>query len=387
MKALSKERDDRYKWAGEMAEDLQRFLFSSNQPFSRTDLQRYMKQHFEAEITEEYARLERYKQVKMEDVEEPANVPVRAGTEITTGETHVGGMIRGNSNPTGLMTQPGFEMDTSATAPAQPYITPLPGGALPPEPKPKIKLSLGVKLAIFGSILVALAGVGVAAFVMGGGLAPDPGLLSLDVSPNDAEIYLNEQLVSTMSPFHRGDVAPGTYVLKVQREGFQPIIRTLRIVSGEHAKETIVLEAEKGQASVMVRTTPEGFDVWFDGEPTGQKTPANITQLMPGKYKLALKRDTQLVHEREIELGSRTVMDVNEDLSRLPPLLVIKSGLVPAEVTINGKKAGNTPLKLDDLAPGSVQVSMKRTGCKKRTEKVALSGGARLEIDWALECP
>ena len=31
--------------------------------------------------------------VNPEDIEELENVPVRAGTELTTGETHVGGMI------------------------------------------------------------------------------------------------------------------------------------------------------------------------------------------------------------------------------------------------------------------------------------------------------
>ncbi len=387
MKALSKDRNDRYKWAGEMAEDLQRFLFSSNQPFARTDLQRYMKQHFETEITEEYARLEKYRELKPEDIEELENVPVRAGTELTTGETHVGGMIAPGGLPTASFTQPMSYPGQQTAAETQPY--PLPGAQAAELIAPvtsKGGLNGRTKLVIALLSVLALGGLGFAIFTMTGGLTPDPGGLKLDISPKDAEIYLNDQLVSTMSPFSRADITPGPYVLKVQRAGYAPVIRSLRINSGEQIQETIILEAERGEASIMVRTDPEGFDVWVNGEPTGQKTPANVTQLMPGKYKLELKREGEVVETKDVELGPRTILDVNEDLSRLPPLLVLKAGLATADVTVNGKKAGSTPLKLNHLAPGTVQVTMQRKGCKKRTEKVTLAGGARVELDWALEC-
>jgi len=71
MKALAKNRDDRYRHASEMAEDLQRYLFSSNQPFARTDLQRYMHQHFTEEIAAEQERLDKYRDLNPADFEDP----------------------------------------------------------------------------------------------------------------------------------------------------------------------------------------------------------------------------------------------------------------------------------------------------------------------------
>ncbi|MEO1334607.1 MAG: serine/threonine-protein kinase, partial [Myxococcota bacterium] len=71
MKALARTREDRYRWANEMAEDLQRYLFATNQPFARTDMQRYMQQHFRKEMGEERERLERYKQFSIPPDDEP----------------------------------------------------------------------------------------------------------------------------------------------------------------------------------------------------------------------------------------------------------------------------------------------------------------------------
>lgn len=383
MKALSKDPQDRYRWASEMAEDLQRFLFSTNQPFARTDLQRYMKQHFEEEIQAEYARLEKYRELRAEDVEEPPVAPSRAGGEVVTGETQVGGLLPGQTQATA----PGlYDFGGGLIPQAIPVPEDEPSRSPAPTPPTPGRLSKGVKLALLGLGLVAVSATGFGLFVLSGGLRPAPGTVTLDVAPADAEIYLNDQLVSTRSPFSRSDIEPGTYVLRVQREGYDPTLKTLKVISGQALKETIVLAAQKGQASIMVRSVPDGFDIWLDTEPTGQKTPGNVTQLMPGTYKLELKRDGEVVESREVELGPRTVMDVNVDLSRLPPLLIVKSGIASAEVLVNGRKLGSTPLKLTSLAPGSVQVSLQRKGCKKRTEKVTLVGGGRVELDWPLDC-
>ncbi|MCB9652899.1 MAG: PEGA domain-containing protein [Deltaproteobacteria bacterium] len=61
LRALARDPEERFGWASEMAEALQRFLFASEQSFSRADLLRYMHEHFGEELAEERVRLERYK--------------------------------------------------------------------------------------------------------------------------------------------------------------------------------------------------------------------------------------------------------------------------------------------------------------------------------------
>jgi hypothetical protein len=64
LKALAKDVDDRYQYANELADDLQRFLITSDSIFSRRDLMQYMKSTFAEEVEREKTRLAEYVDIK-----------------------------------------------------------------------------------------------------------------------------------------------------------------------------------------------------------------------------------------------------------------------------------------------------------------------------------
>ncbi len=64
LKALAKDVDDRYQYANEISDDLQRFLITSDSIFSRRDLMQYMKSTFAEEVERERARISEYLQIK-----------------------------------------------------------------------------------------------------------------------------------------------------------------------------------------------------------------------------------------------------------------------------------------------------------------------------------
>jgi serine/threonine protein kinase len=64
MKALAKDVDDRYQYASEVADDLQRFLITSESIFSRKDLAQYMKSTFAEEVDRERQRIIEYTDIK-----------------------------------------------------------------------------------------------------------------------------------------------------------------------------------------------------------------------------------------------------------------------------------------------------------------------------------
>ena len=64
MKALAKDVDDRYQYASEVADDLQRFLITSDSIFSRKDLAQYMKSTFAEEVEREKQRINDYGDIK-----------------------------------------------------------------------------------------------------------------------------------------------------------------------------------------------------------------------------------------------------------------------------------------------------------------------------------
>ena len=64
LRALAKDVNTRYQYASELADDLQRFLITSDSIFSRKDLMQYMKSTFAEEVDREKARLAEYAEVK-----------------------------------------------------------------------------------------------------------------------------------------------------------------------------------------------------------------------------------------------------------------------------------------------------------------------------------
>jgi eukaryotic-like serine/threonine-protein kinase len=64
LKALARDVDTRYQYANELADDLQRFLITSDSIFSRKDLMQYMKSTFAEEVEREKMRLQEYAEIK-----------------------------------------------------------------------------------------------------------------------------------------------------------------------------------------------------------------------------------------------------------------------------------------------------------------------------------
>jgi serine/threonine protein kinase len=64
LKALAKDVDERYQYASELGDDLQRFLITSDSIFSRKDLMQYMKSTFAEEVEREKQRLIEYADIK-----------------------------------------------------------------------------------------------------------------------------------------------------------------------------------------------------------------------------------------------------------------------------------------------------------------------------------
>ncbi|MBX5481657.1 MAG: protein kinase [Myxococcaceae bacterium] len=64
LKALAKDVEDRYQYASDLADDLQKFLITSDSIFSRKDLMQYMKSTFAEDVEREKLRLQEYAEIK-----------------------------------------------------------------------------------------------------------------------------------------------------------------------------------------------------------------------------------------------------------------------------------------------------------------------------------
>jgi hypothetical protein len=407
MKALAKNRDDRYRFASEMAEDLQRYLISSDQPFARTDLQRYMHQHFAEEIQAEQERLEKYRELRDDEIDgaaEPFGDPVPGIASMPTSQ-----LPMPSAEPTGFPPPPARgPMPTALKARPLTFTGHLAGaeGGAPPdlgdphgplggngvahgavaEPSGihRLGMPLWAKVAI--GVIAVLSLAGIALLIAGDLIGPGTGSLSIQVTPNDADIYLNDTKLASTSPFNVDSIEPGNYVLMVKKAGFKDTVRPVRVQAGLASVETVTLEPEAGSASIFVRTTPSDLEILLDGAETQKRTPATLTQVKAGDHELALKHEGELVYRANLTLTQGGAEVVEVDISRLPPILEVDTDPADAEISVDGKKAGAGKVQLGSLKPGTVVISAKKKGCKPAQHTAQLKPGVTRKVSLKLEC-
>jgi hypothetical protein len=96
------------------------------------------------------------------------------------------------------------------------------------------KRSRSVIFSVFTAIFLFLA-PSIALYAAGYRLNIDSfgisriGVLSVDILPNDASIFLNHKLVATNLPLKLTNLTPGIYHLKIEKEGYLPWIKDITI--------------------------------------------------------------------------------------------------------------------------------------------------------------
>ncbi len=159
-----------------------------------------------------------------------------------------------------------------------------------------------------------------------------------------------------------------------QRPG---IVFNLSLVYGR--KETLKSQINKAEAEakallqgyISVKSTPAGAEVYLDGELKG-KTPFTTEGLGEGSYavELQLKDYTDLSKTISVKAGKTT--EVTEELVLLPGRLVINSEPTGATVLLNGEERGVTPLKLENIIPGTHEILLAKTDYEDKTVTITI---------------
>jgi serine/threonine protein kinase len=395
MKALAKNREDRYRFASEMAEDLQRYLFSTNQPFARTDLQKYMQQHFKEELEREQERLDKYKTITFDQFETEETqhgdspyerMPTAAGvpplkrqaptvTPSAQRATPSNVALRETVQPVQPAMQPQY-------APMHPQMQ-MPYPPMPPPVKPRVPAWIAGLIGAMGVILIGVVGLLVYKIQS----KPATGSVEVDVKPPDAEILLNDKLIANKAPFTI-DLEAGSYVVRVKAPGYKEVIRPVRVESGVALQESFVLEQENGKGSIIVETEPPGLIVYLDGKPTGKVTPATIEDLRAGSYEVRLERDDKsIVHKGIMSIEESEPGRLSIDTRKLKPILMVSSVPEGAKVVLDGEAKGTTPLTIPGLRSGrSIAVVLEKPGCKPYQESVPIRAATLSLVEATLDC-
>lgn len=139
---------------------------------------------------------------------------------------------------------------------------------------------------------------------------------------------------------------------------------------------TEIPEFEPLSGSLSVTANIEGATVYLDGEAVGP-APIRRDELPMGRHVVRVQADGFRTFERNVNVTSGQEARVNVVLEAVPVALRVDSDVPGAQVFVDRRYIGTTPLTVEDLGPGTYEVTVSAEGYDMQAETVELRKEAR----------
>ena len=426
-KALAKDPDDRYLWATDFSEALQRFMLLNGKPANRMIMGKYLRENFTVDYDRERLRMESYRDIEMPELPketavaaanaEPAPID-RGSAAVLAALAEEGGDFANmaassafapspnsesgvyvqvgdqsqpsiNSNPN--ITQAGLTQSglTPGAVTAAELSQATPTGlaqqatqsgfrpALRPHAAPvaAAKESSGalkyIGISLVALLLTVAIGLGASAFLIG------QGTVLVSSSPPDGVVVLIDGQVMGSSKggsLTIPDVKAGPHNVAAQKSGYVPFSGQVSV--SKNATFTLPINLEKRPdptGKLDVSSTPAGASIFINGHDSGKKTPAVLNNIVVGSdIKVQLKMKDYDLFEKVVQVQVDKSTRVEGVLHTRFVRAFIDSVPSGAKLFVNGKAVGKTPYKIEHIDPNDPPLELKLTHHKCKDYKTRL---------------
>jgi serine/threonine protein kinase len=388
LRALSKDRRERYPFASEMHDELIKFLYTTYPEFKPADVTTFLTELFkddlmkageEKEAGTPYLIIDHTNSAIMEEQYEDTGI---AKAPIDMKEYVVGEMPERER-----------EEETPATGEEK---------EIEPEKPPisreetsvetRMERRGGSKLLYF-SIGLALILAAVAIGLWQWAAVPDKskppvgshlGKILVTTEPSDAKVFVDGEMAGQGSPVTVTDIGiDDSHLLTVQKDGF--ITKTIRfkLKADEFKDFSVNLKPAKVPTStIVVSSTPNGATVFLNDVETKHRTPATISDLEPNKkHTLGLHLANHRFWTSVFTARPNETQNFHVQLALDFGSLKVTTKPKEALIMINGSPVGQTPLMREDLEPGKTyKVEVWMEGYQPMVREVFIKAGKQEEL-------
>jgi hypothetical protein len=195
--------------------------------------------------------------------------------------------------------------------------------------------------------------------------------LNIQSFPSGATVFLDEQQVGT-TPLVLSRVAPGTHAIQIRLPGWEVWNGTTTAVRGSTTQ--VIANMMHAAYALIVTSTPPGAAVALDGATRGV-TPLTVTGLKPRNYALVVSLKGYAPISRTVDLSDATQSTQDFSLIQAFGKLSIMSNPTGAQVVMDGKPYGVTPLKIDSFPVGDYALTLKLEGNTDITDTLSVKEG------------
>lgn len=206
------------------------------------------------------------------------------------------------------------------------------------------------------------------------------GSLYVDSTPRGASIYLDNNYEG-QTPRRIDFIPVGIHTLRLSKDGYRDYVQQVRIDPQQTTNVFANLIVETTRYRLRVNSTPTGARLYIDGIYRGT-TPIS-TSITPGYHSIKLELEGYLDYEDSIRITEDIVLNIN--LQTAEGALVVFSEPSSADVFIDGRYYGRTPITIQRLPAGRRTLTLKLPGYADWSDEVIIEPGEISQISAKLK--
>ena len=182
-------------------------------------------------------------------------------------------------------------------------------------------------------------------------VAADSGWVEITASPSGSLVTANGQVIG-FADGNRLRLPAGTTHLEMSHDQHRTWRETVPV--GVDSVTTLEVELARETGAVKVVSHPAGAAIHLDGQPTGRRTPAVLTDLpVRDGYRIELRGDGLVSWASPaFSVAVDDTYLIDHDLAAASYPLSIATTPSNAEITLGGQAVGHSPAQLADLPAG-----------------------------------
>ncbi len=289
-----------------------------------------------------------------------------SGSQPTTGSISV------SSLPSGAQ----ISLDGSSTGYNTPYVL---TGLTPGQHAVLLKLS---GYQDFGQTVTVTAGQTTS---ISAPLTPTTGIISLSSSPSGAQIYLDGNSTSHITPYTLTGITTGQRAVTLKLNGYQDFSQNVTVTSGQTTTITAILSPIVTTGSISISSTPTGAQIYLDGSNTNHNSPYTLTGITTGQHAVTLKLNGYQDYNQNVTVIAGLIALVNATLT--PTTGAISFSSIPggAQIYLGGNNSGHTtPYTLTGISPGMNPTMLKLNGYQDYNQNVTVVAGQTAVVNVTL---
>ncbi|WOX55518.1 DUF3344 domain-containing protein [Methanoculleus palmolei] len=210
-----------------------------------------------------------------------------------------------------------------------------------------------------------------------------PGSIFVTSTPAGAAVWLDGEDTGEVTPVTLENVPAGDHVVTLKLDGYANASTPVTVAEGEMAEIDLALTDRIG--CLEVTSTPDGAEIFIDGEDMGEVTNATIDGVGVGNHNVTLRKGGYVDAVAGVTITENETATLHLTLIEATGSIAVTSTPTGATIWIDGIETGRTTdATLTDIPAGEHTVTVKIAGYADAATNVTVEHGETVPVHLGL---